>query len=229
LTNEQAQIAIGHQKKSVQKLGTILTTMGMLSKADLKKYLSIHIVEAFKTAAAMYDGQFKFTSLQSHQLDVTINQNASFDKLFKEFLNDDNTSPYLTQTIKDMVSQTETENLFIMPSGNIPPNPAEMISSQRMTFVLETLIGLFDFVIIDTPPVLPASDAMVIAPNTDGILMVVKARKVNKKHIKDAISQLETGTTKILGLVLNRVDVKKERYYRYYRKYYTSYCGKSSE
>ena len=112
-----------------------------------------------------------------------------------------------------------------MPSGTIPPNPSEMISSERMVFVVENLINMFDFVIIDTPPVLPASDAIVIAPHTDGILVVVKANKVNKKYIKDAITQLETGASKVLGLILNRVDVKKERYYRYYRKYYTSYYG----
>ena len=229
LTKEQAQIAIGHQKKSVQKLGTILTTMGMISKADLKKHLSIHIVEAFKTAATMYDGKFIFTPMQGRFLDTTIDHNVNFDRLVKEFINENYHSPYLSNIIETMVCETETENLFLMPSGKIPPNPSNMINSDRMSFVIESLINLFDFVVIDTPPVLPASDALVIAPNTDGILMVVKAGKVSKKHVKNAVSQIETGKTKILGLVLNRVNVNKERYYRYYRKYYTSYYGKSSE
>jgi len=126
-----------------------------------------------------------------------------------------------------VTSATETENLFLMPSGKIPPNPSEMISSRKMMFVLDNLSALFDFVILDTPPVLPASDALMIAPKTDGILMVVKANAVNKKYIKDALGQIESSATKILGLILNRVDINKERYYRYYRKYYSSYYGKT--
>ena len=228
LTKEQAQIAIGHQKKSVQKLGTILTTMGMISRTELKKHLSVHIVEAFKTAVSMYDGKFSFTSLPGNQIDTTLEHNVNFDKLFREFLDEQHQSPFLTKTIESMIIKTDTKNLYLMPSGNIPPNPSEMINSERMTFILGHLINAFDFVIIDTPPVLPASDAMIIAPNTDGILVVIKANKVNRKYIKDTVTQLEAGTTKILGLILNRVDVNKERYYRYYRKYYTSYYGKTA-
>jgi capsular exopolysaccharide synthesis family protein len=137
--------------------------------------------------------------------------------------------PFLAKTIDDLIIETESENVFLLPSGKVPPNPSEMVESERMAFILEHVTNAFDFVIIDTPPVLPASDAMMIAPRTDGILMVIKANTVNKKYLKDAISQLENKKTKILGLILNQVDVKKERYYRYYRKYYTSYYGKSDQ
>ena len=229
LSKEQAQIALGHQKKSVQKLGTILTTMGVISRSDLKKHLSVHIVEALKVAASMYDGRFTFTSLPVDRIDTTIDQDVDFDKLFREFLDEGNQRTFLTKTIESMILKTDTENLYLLPSGNIPPNPAEMINSERMVFVLSYLTSVFDFVIIDTPPVLPASDALMIAPNTNGILLVVKACKIDRKHIKNAIHQIESCSTKILGLVLNRVDVKKERYYRYYRKYYTSYYGKTEE
>jgi len=227
LTKEQAQVALGHQKKSIQRLGTILLTMGMISKSDLKKHLAVHIVEAFKAAASMYNGKFSFSKLPLCRIEATMEQNINFDKLFREFLDEDNQSAFLTRTIENMISQTDTENLFILPSGNIPPNPSEMISSERLSFVLDHIKHSFDFVIIDTPPVLPASDALLISAHTDGILIVIKAGSVNKKHIQNAISQIEATRTKILGLVLNRVDVRRERYYRYYRKYYTSYYGKT--
>ncbi len=227
LTKEQARLAIGHQKKSVQKLGTILITMGMISRAELKKYLSVHIVEAFKIAVSMYDARFIFTKMPAGRINITLEDNINFDKLFHEFIDEDRPSPFLTELIESKIIRTDTENLFILPSGNIPPNPSEMISSDRMVFVMEHVKNAFDFVIIDTPPVLPASDAMILALNTDGILFVVKANKVNKKHIKNAVTQLESGKTAILGIILNRVDVKRERYYRYYRKYYTSYYGKA--
>ena len=93
LTKEQAQIAIGHQRRSVQKLGTILTTMGMITMTDLKKYLSMHIVESFKTAASIYNGQFKFTPMPAGQIDTTIEHDVNFEKMFQEFLDEGHQFP----------------------------------------------------------------------------------------------------------------------------------------
>jgi Mrp family chromosome partitioning ATPase len=222
LTKEQAQVAIGHQRRSVQKLGTILTTMGMITMTDLKQHLSMHIVEAFKTAASIYNGQFKFTPMHAGQIDTTIEHDVNFEKLFKDFLDEGNQFPYIADMIESLVIKTKVDNLYFLPSGKIPPNPAEMISSGKMAFALDHLSHVYDFVIIDTPPVLPASDALVLSPATDGVLVVVKAGQVNKKYIKDAVKQLESAGTKILGVVLNQVDVNRERYYR---KYYGSYYG----
>lgn len=229
LTKEQAQLAIGHQRRSVQKLGTILTTMGMITMAELKKHLSMHIVEAFKTAASIYNGQFKFTQMPAGQIDTTIEHDVNFEKMFQEFLDEGHQFPYLADMIESVVTKTDVDNLYLVPSGKIPPNPSEMVNSGKMGFVLNHLSNVYDFVIIDTPPVLPASDALVLSPGTDGVLLVVKANQVNRKYIKDAVKQLESVGTKILGVVLNRVDVKRERYYRYYSKYYTSYYGEDTE
>jgi len=229
LTEEQAQVAIGHQRRSVQKLGTILTTMGMITMTDLKKYLSMHIVEAFKTAASIYNGQFKFTSMPAGQIDTTIEHDVNFEKLFQEFLDEGHQFPYLAEMIESMVTKTEVDNLYLVPSGKIPPNPSEMVNSGKMAFTLNHLSQVYDFVIIDTPPVLPASDALVLSPGTDGVLLVIKANQVNRKYIQDAVKQLESVGTKILGVVLNRVDMKRESYYRHYSKYYTSYYGEDAE
>nr|WP_320193444.1 polysaccharide biosynthesis tyrosine autokinase [uncultured Desulfobacter sp.] len=229
LTKEQVQVAIGHQRRSVQKLGTILTTMGMITMTELKKYLSMHIVESFKTAASIYNGRFKFTPMNAGQMDTTIEHDVNFEKMFREFLDEGHQFPYLADMIESVVTQTGQENLYIVPSGKIPPNPAEMVSSGKMAFALNHLANVYDFVIIDTPPILPASDALVLAPETDGVLLVVKANQVNRKHIKDAVKHLESAGTKILGVVLNQVDVKRERYYRNYRKYYESYYGEDAK
>ena len=83
--------------------------------------------------------------------------------------------------------------------------------------------------LLTPPPVLPASDALVLSPGTDGVLLVVKANQVNRKYIKDAVKQVESVGTRILGVVLNRVDMKRESYYRHYSKYYTSYYGEDAE
>ena len=229
LTKEQAQMAIGHQRRSVQKLGTILTTMGMITMADLKKHLAMHIVESFKTAASIYNGRFKFTPMHASQIDTTIEHDVNFEKMFQEFLDESHQFPYLAEMIESVVLPTGVENLYIVPSGKIPPNPAEMISSGKMAFALDHLSNVYDFVIIDTPPVLPASDALVLSPETDGVLLVVKANHVNRRYIKDAVKQLESAGSRILGVVLNRVDVRRDSYYRNYSKYYASYYGEDAE
>ena len=86
LTKEQAQIAIGHQKKSVQKLGTILVTMGMISKNELKKYLSVHIVEAFQTAFSMPGARFAFTKTPNNKINTNIDRNVNFNNFSVIFL-----------------------------------------------------------------------------------------------------------------------------------------------
>lgn len=227
LTKEQANLAIKHQKKSGQRLGTILRIMGLISRGQLKKIITKHILEAFKTVASMYDGRFSFANLPGNQVDTTIQHNVDFNKLFHDFLGEESQSPFLIKTIESMIVNTDTKNMFILPTGSIPPNPAEMVSSKRMAFIMEYLTCAFDFVIVDTPPVLPASDVIMTAQNTDGILLVVKTNKVNKDHVKNVVRQIESTGTKILGLILNNVDMKKDRNYRHYKKYYASYYGET--
>ncbi len=225
LTNDQAVMALGHQKKSEHRLGTILTTMGLVSPKDLKRHLAVHVFEAFKKAATMYDGAFTFTKKPIYKVKGSLPSDVNFDKLFKEFLSSDDQIPYIITALESAVQPMDQENLFLLPSGKVPPNPSEMIGSKRMAFALSHLIDMFDFTVIDTPPVMPVSDALVMAPRTNGVIMVIRAGRVNQKVVKQAVSQLENSKAVILGSLLNRVDFKKEKYYRYYRKYYSSYYG----
>ena len=87
---------------------------------------------------------------------------------------------------------------------------------------------MFDVVIIDTPPILPASDGLIISPQVDGIVLVVKAGHMNREMVGKAVEQLNTTGTKILGVVLNDVNIRKEGYYNYYRKYYGEYYGEQA-
>jgi Mrp family chromosome partitioning ATPase len=81
----------------------------------------------------------------------------------------------------------------------------------------------FDILIIDTPPILPASDAMILAPLTDGILLVVKSGHLKRELIKKAVTQVKKTQANLIGVVLNQVDVKRARYYS--GKYYATYYG----
>lgn len=115
--------------------------------------------------------------------------------------------------------------MFLLPAGVVPPNPLELLGSSRTEFLIAHLKSQFDFIVIDTPPVMPATDALVMGPRTDGTIFIISAGYVNRKIIQSVINQFKNADKPILGCVLNRVDMKKEGYYRYYKKYYQSYYG----
>jgi capsular exopolysaccharide synthesis family protein len=125
----------------------------------------------------------------------------------------------------EVVQPTGVENLWVMPAGKTPPNPAELLGSKRFADLTTSLGGHFDCVIIDTPPVLAVTDAAVVAHRASGVLFVIAADVTNRQAAQTALDQLEHAHAKFLGAVLNRVDVERHSYYysRYYRKEYSNY------
>jgi capsular exopolysaccharide synthesis family protein len=118
-------------------------------------------------------------------------------------------------------------NLWLLLSGVAPPNPAELLASHRFKEFLSTLEEHFDWVIIDSPPVMAVTDASVIAHVAQGVIYVVRCEHTNKHTAATALEQLESAKAKFLGGILNRVDVQRNSYYysNYYRKSYASYYG----
>lgn len=115
-------------------------------------------------------------------------------------------------------------NLFFIGSGTTPPNPAELLGSARMHEVLDGLRNDYDFVFIDSSPVMAVSDPILLSRMTDGVVLVVNG-KTPKQLVKTARSRLNTRHTKILGILLNRVDLREGGYAKYYHQYY-DYYGK---
>jgi capsular exopolysaccharide synthesis family protein len=226
LTEKESLLALGHQKKSVQRLGTILYTMGFVSKKDIAKTLSVHTIEAIKAVSAMEEGKFTFSSLSAVEVKKIISHGIDFHKLYEEFNVGEDMGDFLKKTIDDMIQPTYTENLFILPAGRVPPNPAELVGSKRTGFLMDYLKTRYDFIVIDTSPVMPATDALLVAPHTDGTILVIKSRHANRKIIQEVLNRFESNNQPIIGTILNRVDMKKEGYYKYYRRYYASYYGK---
>jgi len=226
ITQEQARIAIGLQKESARRLGTILQTMGFVSKKDITKVLSMHSIEAVREVLAMNDGNFAFSAFSRERSDSSNRQNINFEELYAEFTSFDDSLKYIKTAIDEAIIKTETKNLYVLPSGKIPPNPSELLGSKRMEFLIQYLKKNFDFIVIDTPPVMPATDAVIMAPRTDGTLLVIKSGNTERKIIKDVLDQYKSANLPIIGSILNQVDMKKEGYYRYYHKYYSSYYGK---
>ena len=129
-----------------------------------------------------------------------------------------------TEPIAKCVHAHES-GLFYIPSGPVPPNPSELLSSHRFAEVLANLEAMFDVIIIDSPPVQLVSDATILAGLANALVFVVRADSTPYQVAKGAIEQLKKGKAQLVGVVLNRLDVDKaERYYGYGR--YFSYGGK---
>lgn len=223
LTHDEARLALGHQKKSVRRLGTILLTLALVKEKELKKILSVQIMEAVKIAFEMESGIFSMKSISEDQIPISTKDAADFSQLLKEMLPADETTSYIKESIDKNILETDEKNLYILPSGVIPPNPSELLGSERTAFLLLELKKKFDVVIIDSSPIMPATDALLLAPLTDGVVLVVEAGKTNRNIVKEVTQKLKKTNANILGVLLNRADFSKGSYYNY--KYYDSYYG----
>jgi capsular exopolysaccharide synthesis family protein len=108
---------------------------------------------------------------------------------------------------------TSVDKLDVLPSGDIPPNPGQLLTSERIGRLLEEVKGRYDLVLVDTPPVLPLADALVIAPCTDAVLLVADTKHSRLRRLARAVQELEMVDAKIVGTVLNRYDVDRQRPY----------------
>ena len=119
--------------------------------------------------------------------------------------------------LEESIIAARIENLFLMPSGPIPPNPSEMLSSKGFRELLNRCTEEYDLVIVDTPPILAVSDALIVSQSVDGALLVVDAQGTNRKAAMQAKLALEQVNARLLGVILNRV--KKNRGEGYYYNY----------
>lgn len=123
-----------------------------------------------------------------------------------------------------IIKTTGIENLHVIPSGPVPPNPAELLGSYKFQELIYGLYPFYNFILIDTPPVLGIADPLVVSQRTDGVILVVKSGQTPKEAAQEARRLLAGVNAKILGAVLNSIDQASFRYsnyYNYYRYYYT--------
>jgi capsular exopolysaccharide synthesis family protein len=118
----------------------------------------------------------------------------------------------------------------LLPSGHIPPNPAELLGSHRFREFIGSLEEHFDWVIIDSPPVLVVTDSSIVANHASGVVFVVGSDKTGRQAARTAVEQLDATNARIIGSVLNRVNLARHQYYysSYYRKEYSKYYVKNA-
>lgn len=115
-------------------------------------------------------------------------------------------------TLEAAVKSTEVPGLFVLPCGPLPPNPAELLHTQAFAELLKQAAGKFDRVILDSPPINAVADAAVLATQTDGVLLVLKAGKTNREAARRALRSLADVQARLYGAVLNDVDLRAPRY-----------------
>ena len=133
--------------------------------------------------------------------------------------------------VKQAVQRSSEPNLFVITAGHPPPNPSELLASDRMTQLITVLSqGPFEWVVIDTPPVLAVTDAVIVAQKVAGVVFVVGSEMTRKVHAERALQMLQAGRARSIGAVLNRIDFDRNKYYysRYYGYQYKNYYGQST-
>ncbi|EOP63420.1 CpsD/CapB family tyrosine-protein kinase [Bacillus cereus] len=110
------------------------------------------------------------------------------------------------------IQKTDIENVYLMASGPIPPNPAELLGNRVMDEVLLEAYNMFDMILIDTPPVLAVTDAQILANKCDGVILVVRSEQTEKDKMVKAKQILDKASGKLLGVVLNDKNEEKEQY-----------------
>lgn len=131
-------------------------------------------------------------------------------------------------TVKDVILADILKRISLIASGRVPPNPAELLGSVEMATLIDQLAQDFDYVLIDSPPILPVTDAMILSRFVDGVVLVVKGANTPRKVVRDAKDRLQSVGARLLGTILNDVDINGGDYY-YYNRYYHSYYQESVE
>ena len=125
--------------------------------------------------------------------------------------------------LEELIYKTSEPNLSVVFAGAVPPNPTELLSSARFHNLVELGREYFDYVIVDCPPIGMVVDAAVAAPQCDGCAILIEAGSVKYRAAQDIVNKMRSTGCPILGVILNKVDRKKQG------KYYGKYYGKYSE
>jgi len=125
--------------------------------------------------------------------------------------------------LDEVIHKLPVSNLYLMPCGPIPPNPAELVSSEKMKGMLGTLSERFDHILVDSPPLMHVTDPVILSTLVDGVILVIQGGKCTHDVVRRSRLELSSVGAKVFGVVLNNLDLKREGYDDYY--YYSYYSG----
>ena len=211
------QFSVVDKKNSI-----LLMTSGVPSegKSTTAGNLAIVLAQAGNNVL-LIDGDLRRPS--QHNVFNLPNKRGLTSLLLK--LNVDDSEVEVRNLVEDTVQPTQIEGLQIMTCGSIPPNPSELLGSTKMRHLLEVLDKQYDFVVVDSPPVLSVTDAAVLSALAGTTLVVVRANKSRKEEFKQVVERLEDVNANLAGAVLNSLKAGSEghNFYYYYKDPYYTY------
>jgi polysaccharide biosynthesis transport protein len=129
--------------------------------------------------------------------------------------------------VEDVVQPLGTTGLDLLPAGQVPPNPSELLGSAAMASLLERLCASYDMVLLDSPPLLPVTDAVVLTKMSGGAVVIVGADRIHRPQLQQSLQSLETADAHVFGIVVNKLARREAASYGYgYGKEYTSAAHK---
>ncbi len=214
-----------------KRLASLLIHHGVIQQDAMTDFIRRHLIEGLRSALRFQEGSFEFEALDlsGEFSDYPVFNLSELAYLHWQMATDTEAFAYLRKAIDQKIVQSEVENLSVLPCGSPPPNPSEMLASEQMEFLESYLKQRFDIIVLDTPPIIPTSDALVLAPKVDGVVLVLRSGVSDRKMAQKAVSQLQAANANLLGAVMNQVEFKRDGYYSYYRHYakYSNNYGKT--
>ncbi|ODS49829.1 MAG: capsular exopolysaccharide family protein [Halanaerobium sp. 4-GBenrich] len=218
-------VALHHKKSpATEAFRTIRTNLQFMSPDKELKVIMVTSSEAGigkSTVASNLALTFSMTGQKTLLIDTDMRK-PMLHKLF-DLPNFQGLSSYLAgdqDEIEDLIQECKHSGTFLLPAGPIPPNPSEMLNSKKMEDLIKKCKKENAITIIDAPPLLPVTDALLLSQKVDGVIMVAETNQTKKEVFTKGIERLQQVNANILGTILNKYPVNKSSYYTYENYYY---------
>jgi uncharacterized protein involved in exopolysaccharide biosynthesis/cellulose biosynthesis protein BcsQ len=216
ITPAQLDKALAKQRLMGRRIGHILVDMGFISPEDLLSPLRVHVKELVFRCLSLGAAPFSFLESREASPEHDIVSLMDIDELVREEIPPLEATPFLDGILDGFLKPTAYPNLMIMTSGPVPSNPTEILGSERARELIDLLKRRFDRIIVDSAPAGVVSDAVVLSPLIDGVLLVIETGRSDLARVRSSLAQLSKAKARVDGLVMTKYPGQDKHGYYYY-------------